>query len=77
MLPSKSKMKNIAIFGFSVMAVMAVAPIIMAVLDRFSGGAVGNTLTSVQSGLANLGGVGGPGAGVSVDTTITDASLTD
>ena len=72
MLPSKSAMKNAAWFGLGVVVVMGLAPIIFAAADRLTGGTVGNIWNGIFGGIANVAGVGGPGAGTTADTDLFD-----
>lgn len=54
-----AKAKKVAIFVGSVMAVVAFSPIIAAGLDRLTGGAFGNVVSSLQTTAASTLGVAG------------------
>jgi hypothetical protein len=71
-LPSKTTLKNAAIFTLSVMAVMGAAPIIMAFADRLTGGAAGSAWNAVFGGLASA-----TGTAATAEVGATDAGLSD
>jgi hypothetical protein len=51
------KAKKVAIFGLSVMGVLLAAPIVLALADKLTGGAVGNAIASSQRSVAGALGV--------------------